>query len=99
MPSVRLETRSSELSQQLTSQLLPEDDLTSVRTSVVVPAYDSWETLPQTLEALRSQVDRADRELILVESSGTHTSEDLERRWPWIRALTPTTRAFPAQAR
>jgi glycosyltransferase involved in cell wall biosynthesis len=71
----------------------------SLRMSVVVPAYDSWETLPRTLEALRPQIDRDDRELILVESSGTCTAEELERRWPWIRALTPPTRTLPGLAR
>jgi GT2 family glycosyltransferase len=70
-----------------------------MRTSVVVPAYDSWHTLPGTLEALRAEVDRPERELILVESTGTHTREELERRWPWVRAVTPTSRMLPGPAR
>ncbi|MDX6386881.1 MAG: hypothetical protein QOD85_683 [Gaiellaceae bacterium] len=71
-----------------------------MRTSVVIPAYDSWETLPQVLEALRPQVEaRSDRELILVESSQTHTAAELEGRWPWLRAVTPSTRMWPGEAR
>lgn len=70
-----------------------------VRTSVVVPAYQSWETLPQTLEALRGQVERPDRELILVESSGRSSVEELERRWPWLTAVAPPSRTLPGTAR
>ena len=73
--------------------------MTARRISVIVPAYESWETLPATLEALRPQVDRADRELILVESSGTETPEQLERRWPWVRAVVPPARVLPGPAR
>ena len=40
----------------------------AVRTSVIVRAYRAWDTLPAALEALRPQVDRPDRELVLVES-------------------------------
>jgi GT2 family glycosyltransferase len=70
-----------------------------VRTTVIVPSYESWETLPQALAALAPQVDRPDRELILVESSGTFTQEELERRWPWATVVTLEERAFPGQAR
>jgi GT2 family glycosyltransferase len=71
----------------------------SVRTSVVVPAYEAWETLPATMEALRPQVDGPDRELVLVESSGSHTAEELELRWPWARVLAPPERTLPGRAR
>lgn len=80
-----------------TKRLLPDS---SIRTSVVIPAYDSWETLPQVLEALRPQIEaHNDRELILVESSQTHTAAELERRWPWLRAVTPSKRMWPGEAR
>jgi glycosyltransferase involved in cell wall biosynthesis len=73
---------------------------TGVRTSVVIAAYDAWETLPQVLEALRPQVEaRSDRELVLVESSQTHTAAELERRWPWLRAVVPSARMWPGEAR
>jgi glycosyltransferase involved in cell wall biosynthesis len=71
----------------------------SVRTTVVVPAYQAWDTLPATLEALRPQVDRADRELVLVESSGTIGTGEIERRWPWVRAIALPERAPPGRAR
>jgi glycosyltransferase involved in cell wall biosynthesis len=72
----------------------------SLRISVVVPAYNSWESLPQTLAALRPQTEgRSDRELILIESSGTSDAKELERRWPWVQVLTPSERTLPGPAR
>lgn len=70
-----------------------------IRTSVVVPAYQSWATLPGAVEALRRETDRPDRELLVVESSGRVGSEELERRWPWARVLAPPVRLFPGAAR
>ena len=67
--------------------------------TVVVPAYESWETLPLTLEALRPQVDRPDRELVLVESSGTFSEEDVQARWPWLTAVVLPSRILPGRAR
>ena len=71
----------------------------SVRTTVVVPAYQAWDTLPATLEALHPQVERADRELVLVESSGTIGTGEIERRWPWVRPITLSERTLPGRAR
>jgi GT2 family glycosyltransferase len=67
--------------------------------SVIVPAYDAWDTLPETLEALRLEVDRPDRELILVESSGTLTEEALAQRWPWLHPIALRSRTLPGAAR
>jgi glycosyltransferase involved in cell wall biosynthesis len=73
--------------------------LSGVRTSVIVPAYRAWKTLPGALEALRPQVERADRELVLVESTGTVSAQELERRWPWARVLALPERTLPGRAR
>ena len=70
----------------------------SVRTTVVVPAYRAWRTLPQALEALRAQVERPDRELLLVESSGASAAE-LEQRWPWAVVVALPRRTLPGIAR
>jgi hypothetical protein len=70
-----------------------------VRTTVVVPAYRAWRTLARTLEALRTEVDRPDRELILVESSGRLPGAELERRWPWAQIVALPTRTLPGAAR
>ena len=72
--------------------------MSAVRTSVIVPAYRAWETLPATLDALRPQVERPDRELVLIESSGV-PAEELERRWPWARVLALPARTLPGLAR
>ena len=69
-----------------------------MRTSVIVPAYRAWDTLPAALEALRPQVERADRELVLVESSGV-AADVLQRRWPWARVLALPQRTLPGRAR
>jgi hypothetical protein len=64
-----------------------------------VPAYRAWRTLPSALEALRTEVDRPDRELILVESSGRFPAAELERRWPWAEIVALPTRTLPGAAR
>jgi GT2 family glycosyltransferase len=71
----------------------------AVRTTVIVPAYRAWDTLPATLDALRPQVERPDRELVLVESSGTATAEQLRRRWPWAEVISLPSRVLPGEAR
>jgi GT2 family glycosyltransferase len=70
-----------------------------VRTSVILPAYQAWDTLPAALEALRPQVDRPDRELVLVESSGDASRQELAARWPWARVIAPAERTLPGRAR
>ena len=70
-----------------------------MRTSVIVPAYQAWDTLPAALEALRPQVDRPDRELVLVESSGDASQQELAERWPWAHVIAPQERMLPGIAR
>lgn len=67
--------------------------------TVVVPAWEAWRTLPVVMEALRPQVDRRDRELVLVESSDGADAPSLERRWPWARIISLSTRILPGRAR
>ena len=69
------------------------------RTSVILPAYRSWATLPAVLEALRPQIEGREREAILVESSGQEAARELEARWPWLRVITPPDRTLPGRAR
>lgn len=73
--------------------------MSEVRTSVILPAYHAWDTLPVALEALRPQVDRPDRELVLVESSGDASQQELAERWPWARVIAPAERMLPGRAR
>jgi GT2 family glycosyltransferase len=67
--------------------------------SVVVPAFDAWQTLPAVMESLRLQVDRPDRELVLVESSGVEEARTLERMWPWAEVIRLPERMLPGAAR
>lgn len=73
--------------------------MSEIRTSVILPAYQAWDTLPAALQALRPQVDRPDRELVLVESSGDISAAELAKRWPWVRVITPAERTLPGRAR
>jgi glycosyltransferase involved in cell wall biosynthesis len=73
--------------------------VSEVRTSVILPAYQAWDTLPAALDALRPQVDRPDRELVLVESSGDASQQELSARWPWAHVIVPAERLLPGRAR
>ena len=73
--------------------------MSEVRTSVILPAYHAWDTLSAALEALRPQVERPDRELVLVESSGDASQQELAERWPWARVIAPAERMLPGKAR
>lgn len=67
--------------------------------TVVVPAWKAWATLPAVMDALRPQVERPDRELVLVESSGGTDARALERRWPWAHVVSLPERMLPGEAR
>jgi O-antigen biosynthesis protein len=67
--------------------------------SVIVPAYRAWSTLPRVLAALRAEIEDRNREVLLVESSGDISADDLQARWPWARVITLPARALPGKAR
>ena len=73
--------------------------MTEIRTSVIVPAYQAWDSLPAAMEALRPQVDRPNRELVLFESSGEFSQQELTERWPWARVIAQAERTLPGRAR
>lgn len=67
--------------------------------SVVIPAYQASSTLPAVLDALAPQVDRPDREAILVDSSGDGHAEALAAARPWLDVLALPARTLPGGAR
>lgn len=69
----------------------------AVRTSVVIPAYRGWSTLPAVLVALGPQLG-PERKAILVESGTEGPSSELRQRWPWLRMLTTAQRLLPGEA-
>lgn len=73
--------------------------MTAPRLSVVIPAYRAERTLPRVLKALAPQVDRPDREVVVVDSTGGQTAAHLERAWPWLRAVGLPDRTLPGRAR
>jgi glycosyltransferase involved in cell wall biosynthesis len=70
-----------------------------VSVSVIVGSYRSWSTLPLALAGLRAETVGSHREVVLVESSGEFTGDELGARWPWLRVVTPPERANPGRAR
>jgi glycosyltransferase involved in cell wall biosynthesis len=68
-------------------------------TSVIIPAYHSWKTLPAVLDALGPQLG-CTHEVILV-ASGAASGERgaLAERWPWLRVLVSEARVYPGSAR
>jgi cellulose synthase/poly-beta-1,6-N-acetylglucosamine synthase-like glycosyltransferase len=71
----------------------------AARTSVILPAFRAWATLPTVLEALQPQVEGRDRQAIVVESSGELSAAELERRWPWAQWLVLPEKTLPGRAR
>ena len=71
----------------------------AIRTSVIIPALDAWETLPAVLDALRPQVEQDGREALLIESSGKVSESAVQRRWPWLRAKALPEPTLPGRAR
>ena len=70
------------------------------RTSIVIPSYCSWATLPNVLDALGDQLGSG-REVILVDSSPDAESrlQTAVERWPWLTAVALDERTSPGKAR
>lgn len=68
------------------------------RTSVIIPAYRAWSTLPLVLDALAPQI-HGSREAIVVDSSGDGTAAGVGGRWPWVRFVALDQRVLPGRAR
>jgi len=73
--------------------------LAAVRISVVIPAFDAWATLPGVLDALEPQVDRVDREAILVESGAGGRAGEMARGRPWLQVVSLADRTLPGRSR
>lgn len=67
--------------------------------SVVIPAYNSHDTIARSLESLEKQTFR-DFEVVVVDSGPDHTGEHLAReRFPWVRFERSPRRLLPHAAR
>lgn len=67
--------------------------------SVVVPAYNSKNTVPMVLNALLAQETDIPYEVILVESSGDGTAELVRALFPKVQVIESGERLFPGAAR
>ena len=70
-----------------------------IRISVIVPAFQAWATLPKVLEALAAQVQRPDREAIVIDSSADGRAEELAAQFPWATVVALPERCLPGRAR
>ena len=68
-----------------------------IRTSVIIPAWHAWATLPAVLDAVEPQLSLT-HELIVVESGVDRPHEQLDRR-PWVQAIVRPERLLPGEAR
>jgi len=69
----------------------------SIRTSVIIPAWRAWATLPAVLDALEPQVC-PNREVIVIDSGADHKGDEFDR-WPWVQAIVRHERLLPGEAR
>ncbi|MGH9341401.1 MAG: glycosyltransferase family 2 protein [Acidobacteriota bacterium] len=67
--------------------------------SVVVPCYQSRNTLASTLEAVLQQQTNFAFEMIVVESSGDGTGQWVSSKYPDVRVIEPGNRLLPGSAR
>ena len=67
--------------------------------SVVIPSYRAAATLPRVLAALEPQVAGQTREVVVVDSSGDGSIDDLAFRFPWARFVALDERTLPGRAR
>jgi len=67
--------------------------------SIVIPSYNSQAWLPLCLDSLSGQVQRADVEVIVVDSSEEDISPFLKERYPFVRSIHLAERAYPGTAR
>lgn len=66
--------------------------------SIIIPAYESHDTLAACLEGLRSQSWR-DFEVIIVDSSASDRAQDILAKYPEVRVIRSECRLLPFAAR
>lgn len=69
------------------------------RVSVIIPSFNSGETITRMLVSLQNQEQPADYEVIVVDSSGNNVVADLMQRFPIARLIRLERRAYPGSAR
>jgi GT2 family glycosyltransferase len=67
--------------------------------SVIIPSFQSAETIESCLEGIFNQVAAESFEVIVADSGDDATAEVVARRFPQVRVLKSTSRLDPAQAR
>jgi cellulose synthase/poly-beta-1,6-N-acetylglucosamine synthase-like glycosyltransferase len=69
------------------------------RTSVIIPAYHSWKTLPAVLDALGPQLGCTHEAILVASGAASGERGALAERWPWLRVVVSEPRLYPGSAR
>ncbi|HMF12785.1 MAG TPA: glycosyltransferase, partial [Gemmataceae bacterium] len=67
--------------------------------TVIIPSYNSRETIAECLRSLQNQAEAGVFEIIVVDSSTDGTAELIARQFPEVRLYTFSERKFPGDAR
>lgn len=69
------------------------------KVSIVIPSYNSQNTISMTLEALRSQKTSVSTEIIVVDSSSDGTADLIAERFPEVKLIRSEQRLYPGAGR
>ncbi len=73
--------------------------MTKIQVSVIIPSYNSSETIEKCLTSLTQQDNRENFEIIVVDSSNDQTSTIIKQNFPDIKLYTFTERKYAGVAR
>ncbi len=69
------------------------------KVSIVIPSYNSRNTISMSLEALRSQKTSVSNEIIVVDSSKDGTADFIAERFPEVKLIRSEQRLYPGAGR
>lgn len=67
--------------------------------TVIIPAYRAATTIGPVLDSLVPQAEAVGADVIVVESTGDATADEIGRRWPSVGVLAKESRTLPGAAR
>lgn len=73
--------------------------MTKIIVSVIIPSYNSSQTIVKCLASLKQQKTLEQFEVIVVDSSSDQTASIIEQNFPWVKLYTFSKRKFAGSAR
>ncbi len=67
--------------------------------SVIIPCYNSKDTICKTLDSLQMIETKHQYEVIVIDSSADETPEVIRRKYPWVRLIHLEEQTYPGSAR